>query len=162
MKMLEITDFKPKYLDLWFKDWENKGLIFIHDLFDGEILKSFNYLQENFGLKSTDFYRLLQLRSYLTSHKVWQPLPKLPFDLEHFFIKTIKKQEGVKVVSQLYKLLQTTVTGSPLGVKEKWKLEMTVVIEDHIWEQVCENGHKLTSRILGKTIPFWQLMLPGP
>lgn len=32
-----------------------------------------------------------------------------------------------------------------LQVKEKWELEMNVVTGDQEWEQLCENGHKLTS-----------------
>lgn len=97
MNISEIIDFKPRHFDPRFKDWENKGLIFIDDLFDGETLKSFNHLQEKFGLISTDFYRFLQLRSYLNSHKEWQSLTLQPSDLELFFIKIIKKGDGKKI-----------------------------------------------------------------
>ena len=158
MKISEIIDFKPRHFDSRFKEWENKGLIFIEDLFDGDTLKSFNQLQEKFGLISTDFYRFLQLRSYLTSHKEWQFLTSQSSDLEVFFIKMIKKGDGKKIVSHLYKLLQTIVAGSSLGIKEKWELEMNVVIEDQIWEQVCENGHKLTSSPTWKEF-IWKVNL---
>ncbi len=97
MKISEIMDFIPRHLDSRFKVWENKGLTLIDDLFDGEILKSFNQLQENFGLISTDFYRFLQLRSYLTSHTEWQSLTMQPSDLELFFIKIIKKGKAEKL-----------------------------------------------------------------
>ena len=63
-----------------------------------------------------------------------------------------------KIVSHLYKLLQTSVAGSSLGIKEKWELEMNVVIEDQIWELVCENGHKLTSSPTWKEF-IWKVNL---
>lgn len=102
MKISELIDFKPRYFDSRFKDWENNGLIVIDDLFDGETLKSFNHLQGKFGLISTDFYRFLQLRSYLTSHKEWQSLTLQPSDLELFFIKIIKKGDGKNFFYHIY------------------------------------------------------------
>lgn len=56
MKISEIIDFLPGQLDPGCRDWEKKDLIFISDLFEGEILKSFSQIQEQFGLISTDFF----------------------------------------------------------------------------------------------------------
>ncbi|MEQ2273730.1 hypothetical protein XENORESO_008121 [Xenotaenia resolanae] len=30
-----------------------------------------------------------------------------------------------------------------IDIKQKWELEMNIVIEDKEWERVCENGHKI-------------------
>lgn len=65
--------------------------------------------------------------------------------MERFFIKIMKEDICEKIVSNLYKCLQSDISGSTLWVKEKWELEMNVVIEDQEWEQLCERGHKLTS-----------------
>lgn len=96
-------------------------------------------------LISTDFYRFLQLRSYLMSHKEWSHLKLQITDIERFFIKVAKKEKCDKIVSYLYKCLQLNMSGSDPGIKEKWELEMNIIFEDQIWEQICESGHKLTS-----------------
>jgi len=46
-------------------------------------------------------------------------------------------------VSNIYKHLQTHFSGNSLDIKEKWELEINVVIEDEEWEVVCGQGHKI-------------------
>lgn len=122
-----------------------EGLTMIHHMFDGEVLRSFIQLQDRFGLKSEDFYRYLQLRSYLMSHKEWSLLKKQPTPIEDLFINIIKEKKDTKVVSQIYKCLNLLMSGSALDIKGKWELEMNVIIKDTCWEDVCEEGHKTTS-----------------
>lgn len=54
MKITDIVDFIPGKLDSRFKEWKNKGITVLDDLFEGEILLSFDQLKEKFGLRSTD------------------------------------------------------------------------------------------------------------
>lgn len=150
MRIVDIIDFLPGQHDPRFRDWENRNLRFIDDLFEGETLMSFGQLQGKYGLTSTDFYRFLQIRSYLMSHKEWSLIKSRPTDLEMLLIEVTKERKCDKMVSSLYKSLQSCMLGGPPGLKERWELEMNVTIEDREWELACENNHKLTSS------PMWK------
>lgn len=52
-------------MDAGFSKWVNKGLIYIDQIFKGQILKSFSQLQKEFKLPAQDFYKFLQLRNDL-------------------------------------------------------------------------------------------------
>lgn len=73
--------FLPGTLDAGFREWVEKGRITINQMFEGEILKSFKQLQDTFGLCSKDFYRYLQVRNDLMSHKEPSTLKRPPTPL---------------------------------------------------------------------------------
>ena len=156
MKISGLMNFKPKNLDYGLGG--AKGLIMIHQMFDGEVLRSFRQLQDRFGLTNKDFHRYLQLRSYLMSHKEWSLLKKQPTPIEDLFINIIKEKTSIKVVSQIYKCLKLLMSGSTLDIKGKWELEMNVIIDDTCWEDVCEEGHKITSSPMWKEFN-WKLKM---
>lgn len=151
-------DFLPSKLDSGFKVWTEKGLVTIHQLLEGDSMKSFKQLQDRFGLDSKDFYKYLQLRSYLLSHKDWGIIRQPPTPLELFLIRMTEEKRGMKIISQIYSCLQSLASGNTLEIKAKWELEMTVIIEDEEWETACEVGHKITNSPLWKEFN-WKLKM---
>lgn len=149
MKISGLVNFEPNKLDVGFKEWGEKGLQWYTRCLKGKSC-CFRQLQDRFGLTSKDFYRCLQLRSYLMSHKEWSLLKKQPTPTEDLFISIFKEKTGTKVVSRIYKCLNLLMSKSTLDIKGKWELEMNVIIEDTCWENVCEEGHKITSS------PMWK------
>ncbi len=139
------VDFVPNRMDSGFGNWAEKGLITIHQMFDGDAVKSLKQLQDKFGLVSTDFYRYLQLRDYLMLHKDWSIVRQPPTSLELLLIRITEERKGTKIVSQIYSCLQSQAEDNTLDIKEKWELEMNVVIEDEEWETICERNHKITN-----------------
>lgn len=107
VKIAKDVDFLPCRLDVGFRGWMEKGLININQLFDGGTLKSFTQLQDKYGLTSKDFYRYLQLRNYLITHEEWNMLKQPPTPIEEFLIINMKEKNTRKIVSELYKCLQT-------------------------------------------------------
>lgn len=63
VKIAKNVEFLQGKLNAGFRVWAEKGQITIDQIFEGEILKSFKQLQDEFGLCSTDFYKYLQLRN---------------------------------------------------------------------------------------------------
>lgn len=158
MKISGLVNFVPNKLDVGFKEWGKKGLTMINQMFEGKVLRSFRQLQDRFGLTHKDFHRYLQLRSYSMSHKEWGILEKQPTPIEDLFINITIEKKGTKVVSQIYKCLNLLTSGSALDVKEKWELEMNIITEDTCWEDVCEEGHKITSSPMWKEFN-WKLKI---
>ncbi len=49
---------------IW-KEWIAKGILKLGDVYENNVLKSFNQLTQSFGLNKTQFWRFLQLRHLL-------------------------------------------------------------------------------------------------
>ena len=79
-----LESFVPANLDAGFKKWSEYGLCFVYQLIRNRELKSFEQLRREFTLPRTDFFRYLQLRHFLTTHKEWEKV-KNPSLIEEFF-----------------------------------------------------------------------------
>ena len=145
MEIAKNGDFRPSKLDTGFRNWARKGLIILDQMFEGDIFCSFKQLQDTFGLGSHDFYRYLQLRNYLMSHREWNTLKRTPTSIELLLIRIVKEKSVTKMLSQIYKCLQGHMSGNTLDIKEQWEMEMNVIIDDDSWEDGCERGHKITN-----------------
>lgn len=78
MPIVGNVDFPPSMCDHGFRRWAVKGLFVFNQLFEETHLKSFTQLQEQFDLPSSDFYRYLQIRHYITNHKEKERIGKIP------------------------------------------------------------------------------------
>ncbi len=66
----------------------------------------FSQLSNRFILKSNDFFRYLQLRHYITSHKQWDIIKSSSTNLEKYFINIIEHGLPTKNhVAHLYRKL---------------------------------------------------------
>lgn len=66
------VEFLPSVYDRTYKRWAESGLIIINQLLDGPAFKSFSQLRDKFNLPSSDLYRYLQIRHYVTKHSDWE------------------------------------------------------------------------------------------
>ncbi len=143
MPIVGNVDFLPSMCDHGFRRWAVKGLFIFNQLFEETQLKSFSQLQEQFDLPSSDFYRYLQIRHYITNHKEKERIGKIPNGIEQYFISISEKRLPVgKHVSHLYKRLLTDMVGNTYNIKEKWEIEANTIIEDELWDKLCHRCHK--------------------
>lgn len=145
VRIASNMDFVPASLDVCFKKWEEAGLVVLDQLFEGNVIKTFEELRKEFELPQQDFFRYLQIRHYLHKHKEWERLSNPISKLEHFYINTIQGTTKNKFISYIYSILQEDLKNDNMDIKEKWELEMNVVISDEQWVNSCKRGHKLTS-----------------
>lgn len=68
-------------METGYNRWAEKGLIYIAQVFLEQNMKSFEQLRREFNLPTQDFYKYLQLRSYLQKHEEWSNC-KIPSKLE--------------------------------------------------------------------------------
>lgn len=126
------------------KVWAQKGLKMLGQIMESGNLMSFQQLQEKYE-PAKDFYKYLQLRHYLNKHGYLNSLQASPSNIEQFFSSVIKKTINNKYISHAYKILQEDKTENTQYIKEKWELEMNVIINDDEWEQTMLEGHKITN-----------------
>jgi len=143
MPIIGNPDFPPSVGDYGFKGWATKGLKILNQLFEETHLKSFSQLQEKFDLPSNDFYRYLQIRHYIISHKENERLWTTPNAIEQYFIAISEKGFPVsRHVSHLYKRFSSDIFQNTYDIKEKWELESNTVIEEEMWDKSCNTSHK--------------------
>lgn len=150
LQIAKLSDFYPNRIDSSFLTWAEKGLLTIHDLFDGEVLKSFSQLQEQYGLCSKDFHRYLQIRHFVRSQGELEKLKRIPTTIESYLIKIITENNKAKVVAKMYALLQTHLMDSSIDIKGRWELEANIIIEDEDWLKACHICHKTSNS------PIWK------
>lgn len=142
MPIVGNIDFPPSTWDHGFRGWATKGLITLNQLFGETGFKSFSQIKEQFDLSINDMYRYFQIRHYIMSHKEKERIGKDPNAVEDYFITIIEKKFPTKKhVSNLYKRLSLDVTQNTWNIKEKWELELNILIEDELWDNLCKGSH---------------------
>lgn len=134
------------FISMWdsgFRCWADKGLYTLNQLFNGTDLKSFSQLQKQFfTLPSSDLHRYLQIRHYIMTHKEKEMICKMPNAIEEYLINILEKCFPTrKDVSNIYKRLEAHTSQNTLYIKEKWELELNIIIEHDVWD-LCVNCHK--------------------
>ena len=139
-----MKTFTPNNLDTGFRKWSDTGLVYLHQLFNEDNLKTFEQLKMDFDLPRTDFFRYLQLRTFLTSHKEWGKLLKRT-PLEEFLIEIQMGSEDKKTISKPYNIFLSMDLHNSLQIKQRWKAEMNMVIPQNTWQGMCTEAHLATN-----------------
>ena len=99
------SDFLPSMMDAGYNSWTHQGFKYIAQMFRGQTLKSFQQLEQEFNLPAHDFYKFLQLRHYLKTHKEWENICKTPSKLEKLLMAYTEGETKKGAISKLYKVL---------------------------------------------------------
>lgn len=139
-----MKTFTPNNLDTAFRKWSDHGLVYVWQLFNGGNLKTFEQLKNDFELPRTDFFRYLQLRTFLTTHKEWTKLTA-PTPIEEFLIELQTGNGDKKIVSKLYHIFLSMNSHNSLRIKQRWEAEMNMPISQDTWRQMCTEAHLTTN-----------------
>lgn len=140
-----IKSFAPNSFDKSYSKWaEEQRLTFLHQLINRNNLMSFEELRRHFHLKKSDFFRYLQLRSFLTSHKDWGKILN-PTPIENTLIQFQKGEGDKKLITKLYKVFLSMNLNGPTRTKQRWEAETDKIISDEMWEGAWTGAHRVTS-----------------
>lgn len=103
-----LKGFMPLKLDGGYKKWRHLNLNFVHQLIREQELKTFEQLGDEFSLPRSDFYRYLQVRSYLSKHPDWTIIKKSDSPIERYLIRIQKREDTRRPISSVYSALYTT------------------------------------------------------
>ena len=143
MQIAGNPNFPPSTTDSTFKSWAGRNLRVLDQLFCDNVLQPFSYLQDKFFLPQSDLFRYFQIRHYITSHKDWNTIKNAPTNVETYFINIIRHQlPNKKHVSHIYRNLLLDMPDNTFHIKNKWELELNIIIEDGEWETMCIGCHK--------------------
>lgn len=140
-----LKGFVPAHMNADFKKWSEYGLCYVYQLIHNGELKSFKQLRQEFTLPRTDFFRYLQLRHFLTTHKEWEKVKNLSLIEVLFFFKLQAGNEVGKVISKLYSTFLLMIPNNTIQTKEKWEAEMNADISLDTWTEICREAHQMTN-----------------
>ena len=136
-------DFVHSCHDVGFRAWKDAGISTIKNLYKEGVLKSFQQLKTEFNLHQSQFFRYLQLRSYINSIPEFRTgLCTAPNQVESILIKasTLPK----KTVSFLYDSLFQVEKASTNNSKIAWENHFQTQIDEGLWGNILLNAKKIT------------------
>uniref|UniRef100_A0A3B5LGH6 Uncharacterized protein n=1 Tax=Xiphophorus couchianus TaxID=32473 RepID=A0A3B5LGH6_9TELE len=139
-----MKTFTPNNLDSEFKNWSNYGLSHIHQLINKGNFKTFEQIKSEFGLPKTDFYRYLQLRTFVTTHNNWTKLLEST-PIENFLMDIQRGKGNDKVISKIYDLFLSINVHDSTNIKHKWETELQESIAGDTWEEICTEAQLTTN-----------------
>uniref|UniRef100_A0AAY4CMV8 Reverse transcriptase zinc-binding domain-containing protein n=1 Tax=Denticeps clupeoides TaxID=299321 RepID=A0AAY4CMV8_9TELE len=129
--------FLPSQTDAAFQTWQNNGLIFIKDLFAEGTLLTFELLQKSYNIPKSNFYRFLQIRSFVSKHfRSLHSPANSPAD-EILALNPFMRGN----ISKLYTLIQNIYSPSWEKTKVAWEQDLNIVVTGESWQQCLEATH---------------------
>uniref|UniRef100_A0A3P8SZA0 Reverse transcriptase domain-containing protein n=1 Tax=Amphiprion percula TaxID=161767 RepID=A0A3P8SZA0_AMPPE len=142
-----MKDFAPSHMDAGFRKWSEHGLSKLYQLYQlhgGRSLKSLEQLKEEFKLPNTDFFRYLQLRTFLTKHKEWDKVLE-PTPIEESLLKLLTGNESKKIIGCFYHTFSDMTFNNTLQIKRRWETEMNADIPEDTWDEICTEAQLVTN-----------------
>ena len=119
-----------------FKNWEQRGIKAIADLYEDNILLSFEQLQTKYGLPKTDFFRYLQVRNFVLSISSTNEGLIRENELHEILLKPPSSKGLTTTLTEYF---STNEDYCPNHIKEKWEKELNIKIPDNKWETALKN-----------------------
>lgn len=104
---------------------------------------SFEEFYRHRHLQKSDFFRYLQLCSFLTTHRDWGRVLN-PTPIKNILTQFQKGDGDKKLITKVYKVLLSMNPNGPTQIKQKWEAETAKIISDKTWEGVWTEAHRVT------------------
>lgn len=132
-------DFSPGATDRGFKLWDSKGMVTIGHLYDKEILLSFDQLCKKYDLPRNEFFRHLQIQSFLNSQKD-TGLCHQPSPLEK--IVSAGKTRGILGLG--YRALSKYDKGKPAFTPKDWNNDLNINTDEATWSLIWQSANDIS------------------
>lgn len=130
--------FLPSLMDRTFSQWSALGIITFKDFYIDNVFASFQQLRENCAMPKHNFFRYLQVRSFVRdTHPQFPSLPSVtPIDS---FLKPIHVMKGM--ISHFYEEICSLRESSLASIKSQWEEDIGENIPEEQWEKILSRVH---------------------
>lgn len=120
----------------------------IGQLYNNNVIVTYENMCKQYNLQSKQFYRYLQLR-----HLLREQFERKALKISRYPLIGILKSHGPKgLTSKLYShLLQSKINGEPVGVREKWQGVIPGMSEQD-WDEICSSNLRVSPAINNRII----------
>ena len=126
-------EFAPGIQNSIFDSWHKKGIKLICDVYQGNLLMSFQQLQQKYNIASEHFYGYLQLRSFILSKmKILQTDTPSLSDIDLFLLN--RKDSG-HFLSRSYSMLYSLDSSDIRNVLQKWENDLDGQFIEDDWHE---------------------------
>uniref|UniRef100_A0A671X7A5 Reverse transcriptase domain-containing protein n=1 Tax=Sparus aurata TaxID=8175 RepID=A0A671X7A5_SPAAU len=146
--------FAPGKSDMGFKIWADKGICKIADLFDKNVLMSFDEVRQKYDIQAKHFFKYLQVRSFIFKSQKSLSLPSLT-SVEEISVNHNSKRG---LISRFYALIVGGSQVSSENKREAWSEDLKTVISVEEWQGVCLKAQTQSINTHFKLIQFKWLM----
>ena len=132
--------FLPSQTDCAFGIWAKAGLYRLEDLYTQNLFKSFQDLKTEFNLQPSQFFRYLQVRSFIQKHT--SLFPSRPPDSLVDSILSIR-HDVKHLISIISSLLRENIPTPQAAItaKSKWEGELGVELSAEYWQAILAAIH---------------------
>lgn len=152
-----LKGFIPLKLDAGYKRSRHLNLNSIHQFIEDQELKTFEQLIDEFDLPRLDFYRYLQIRSYLLKHPDWNRIKKFDSPIEQNLTKIQNREHIKRPISSVCRILSNMKQENTLYIKQKWEAELKLEISEEVWDNIASEIHKVTNANLWREFQ-WKIV----
>lgn len=131
--------FTPSFSDKSLHQWTLKGIHSIKDLFIDNLFPTFQQLQEKFHIENRDFFKYLQIRSFVKS--MFPSFTSQPPDsmMDTVLLSDPLKKGAITKIHNMLSELDCTTTLDHL--KRAWQEDLRVNITENQWTKAQEYVH---------------------
>ena len=147
-------NFKPGRSDMGFKQWMNRGLGMIKDLYSEGTLMSFQQLIDRYDLPRKHHFKYLQIRSFIYSQTKSLAEPSLS-TIESLTIKHLYDRGQL---SMFYEVLLDGSKENSDSYLSAWKNDLQLDISAEEWEGACESAQTQTISTRCKLLQYKWLL----
>lgn len=130
--------FHPSIIDGAFSSWQARGIKAIKDLYNDDIFSSFQQLSDKLALPKNNFFRYLQIRSFVRN--VYPSFPNLPEPTAlDPFLTPLPAMRGM--ISMLYNLIHSINPASLRTIRTLWENDLQCELADDVWDECLRLVH---------------------
>lgn len=133
------------------KRWHSMGIKTFGDLYDDNILKSFEQLKDSFNIPAMHFFKYLQVRHFICSQQGGHPTP-LESPVTDNILKGIQCPKGM--VSVIYSRILDLLTNKTLKSRSKWEQDLDFTFKDCDWEALCSSAQRFSYNSRHRLLQF--------
>ena len=133
-------DFTSNKKPLNFHTWAEKGITHLEHIFRNNTLISFPDLVQEYGIRSNNFLKYLQLQSSLQTKL---NIKSINVCLPHSIAELINISSPEKLLSKIYKLIIQSDKNIHIPAI-KWEQDLSITPDADFWTQICKNMYAMT------------------
>ena len=130
--------FQPSLVDGAFLAWSDLGIETFKDLFVDNIFASFQQLSDKYSIPRQQFFRYLQVRSFVC--KTFPTFPNLPGNsAQDIFLAPVQTLKGS--ISRIYDDISCLRPESLNTIKARWEEDLGEEITEDTWDAILLRVH---------------------